>query len=240
MFGRELDKFGIINKTKISFIKYGKHVASYVDLDFFSNERVLVREITNPKIIATILEDTYANDPQLISIINKDIYNRNDLLKIWAILNSNLATYYHFNNSPKATKGAFPKILIKDLKEFPIPRNFDDLKLLTVLVDYVLKIYKQSKLGSDKLTVINDIEEVIDALVFELYFPEEFKDKGLTIEEKASVLFTDLDGLSDEEKLAKINSIYEEYQKENNPLRLEIERMKIELADLLNPILSIY
>lgn len=238
IFGRELNKFGIINKTKISYIKYGKHVASYVDLDFFSKERVLVREITNPRIIATILEDTYANDPQLISIINKDKYNRNDLLKIWAILNSNLATYYHFNNSPKATKGAFPKILIKDLKEFPIPRNFEELKLLTVLVDYALNTYRQSKLGKDKSTVINDFEEIIDALVFELYFPEDFKEKNIEIAKHAEELFKPLEGLTEEEQLATIEEVYNKCREKSNPLRNQIKLMKIELSELLLPILS--
>lgn len=239
IFGRELNKFGIINKTKISFIKYGKHVASYVDLDFFSKERVLVREITNPRIIATILDDTYANDPQLISIINKDTCNRNDLLKIWAILNSNLATYYHFNNSPKATKGAFPKILIKDIKEFPIPRNFDDLKLLNVLVDYILRVYNQINLGSYKSIVINDIEEIIDALVFELYFPQDFKEKKIEIAKHADELFKPLEGLNEEEQLEMIENIYNKYREKSNLLRNQIKLMKIELSELLLPILSI-
>ncbi|MFV0152010.1 Eco57I restriction-modification methylase domain-containing protein [Empedobacter falsenii] len=239
IFGRELDKFGINNKNKKSFIKYGKHVASYVDLDFFINDRVLVREITNPKIIATLLKDPYVNDPQLISIINKENYNGNNLLSIWAILNSKLATYFHFNNSPKATKGAFPKILIKDIKEFPIPRNFEDFKLLAVLVDYVLMIYRQIKLGTDKSTVINDLEDIIDALVFELYFPEDFKEKNIEISRYAEELFKPLDNFNINYQLVKIEEVYNMYRDKKNPLRNQILLMKIELKELINPILSI-
>ena len=100
-------------------MKYGKHVACYVDELFFSSERLLVREITNPQIIACIVNKKYINDPQLINIIYKEVKTLS-LKVLWAILNSSLATFYHFNHSPKATKGAFPKILIADLKNFPL------------------------------------------------------------------------------------------------------------------------
>ena len=56
-----------------------------------------------------------------------------------AILNSKLATFYHFNSSPKATKGAFPKILVEDIKTFPLPMVLsNEQKNIVSLVD---KIY---------------------------------------------------------------------------------------------------
>ena len=55
IFGRELNRYGIINKSKTSFVKYGKHLAGYIELKYFNQKRLLVREITNPFIIATLL-----------------------------------------------------------------------------------------------------------------------------------------------------------------------------------------
>jgi hypothetical protein len=40
---------------------------------------------------------------------------------VLAILNSSLCSFFHLNSSPNSIKGAFPKILIKDLREIPIP-----------------------------------------------------------------------------------------------------------------------
>ena len=166
IFGRELNRFGIANKTKKSFVKYGKHLAGYVDMKYFNQKRILVREITNPYIIATILSETYVNDPQLISIIEKtNVYK---LEFLWAILNSKLATFYHFNSSPKATKGAFPKILVYDIKNFPLPNITDNN--IEIIVNQILAL-KQDNPEADTTT----LEKEIDSMVYELY--------GLTEEE---------------------------------------------------------
>ena len=181
IFGRNLDKYGFVNNKRKSFVKYGKHLACYVDLKFFTQRRILVREITNPNIIATIITDTYVNDPQLISIISKN-ENNISLDVLWAILNSRLATFFHFNHSPKATKGAFPKILIKDMKEFPLPEISNQMPL-QIMVDYLFILKNQKQLNEyvPNSHIAKTFEEVIDAMVFELYFPKEFEDAGITI-----------------------------------------------------------
>lgn len=118
--GRNLTKYAYSKAN--SFVFYGKHLAGYIDLKYFNQKRLLIREITNPTIIASLVSEELVNDPQILSIIP----NHNEEIKIeylWAILNSKLATFYHFNYSPKATKGAFPKILVKDIREFPIPTS---------------------------------------------------------------------------------------------------------------------
>ena len=71
------------------------------------------------------------------------------------------------------------------------------------------------------------------------YFPEEFKTKGIAIEKHAGELFVPIAGLSEAEKLDKIKAVYEELRKKENPLRHEMKRMKTELKDLLQPILSL-
>ena len=111
IYGRDITKYSY--HASGEFVKYGKHLACYVDLRFFNSYRLLVREITNPQIIACLLDELFVNDPQLISVIQKGEEYSLELL--WGILNSKLATYYHFHHSPKATKGAFPKILVQDI-----------------------------------------------------------------------------------------------------------------------------
>ena len=150
------------------YVRYGKHLACYVDLRFFNNERILVREITNPTIIACKLSALYVNDPQLICVIPKGNITLN---VIWAILNSKLATFYHFNHSPKATKGAFPKILVQDIKDFPLPPLNEDIKIrLESLVSEILEAK-----NNDSNADTTSLEQEIDLIVYKLY--------GLTYEE---------------------------------------------------------
>ena len=163
IYGRDITKYGY--DVKGEYVKYGKHLACYVDLKFFSGDRIIVREITNPQIIACKLRasDILVHDPQLIAIIPKNNYLSLNIL--WAILNSKLATFYHFNHSPKATKGAFPKILVQDIKEFPIPNINDKYKeRLEILVDEILRIKNSNK---DSETYL--LENEIDFIVYKLY-----------------------------------------------------------------------
>lgn len=99
LYGRDISKYSY--KSTGKYVKYGRHLACYVDIRFFNQDRIVVREITNPTIIACRLKEIYVHDPQLIAVIPKDDSSLNIL---WAVLNSKLATFYHFNHSPKATK----------------------------------------------------------------------------------------------------------------------------------------
>jgi len=105
-------------------LDYCDGIANPRQKEYFDGSRILVREITNPKIYAGYTEAQYYHDPAVILIKDR----KENLLPILGILNSKLATYFHFNSSPKATKGDFPKILVKDIKDFPLPDIDDEVK----------------------------------------------------------------------------------------------------------------
>ena len=151
------------------YIDYCDGIANPRQPKFFKEKRLLVREITNPSIYATITSEELYNDPAVLIILDS---NNNYALEIvLAILNSKLATFYHFNHSPKATKGAFPKILVQDLKEFPLPSITSEEKLS--ITDLVKKIL-DSKKNNPQIDT-SDLENQIDFLVYKLY--------GLTYDE---------------------------------------------------------
>lgn len=161
--GRDITKFAY--SIKGEFVKYGKHLACHVDLKYFSKERIVVREITNPTIIACKIEEDVicVHDPQLISIIARE--GQLSLNILWAILNSKLATFFHFNHSPKATKGAFPKILVQDIKDFPIPDIPE--RIQETITTKVNDIMLQNQLDSQ--SDVSAIEKDIDEIVYHLY-----------------------------------------------------------------------
>lgn len=166
LYGRDISKYSY--KSTGEYVKYGCHLACYVDIRFFNQDRIVVREITNPTIIACRLKEIYVHDPQLIAVIPKDDSSLNIL---WAVLNSKLATFYHFNHSPKATKGAFPKILVSDVKTFPLPNIDEETRI--VIDEKVSRILsaKQSDPSADTTAMENEI----DFMVYKLY--------GLTYDE---------------------------------------------------------
>lgn len=170
LYGGDVKRYSLKWNGK-EYIEYDSGIANPRDPKYFIGKRILIREITNPRIFACLTEEELYNDPSVLIIKdNEDSFKIEILL---AILNSKLATFFHFKSSPKATKGAFPKILVYDIKNFPLPKFLENSRIFP-LVQEVLK----SKQENPKADTSN-LEKEIDQMVYELY--------GLTEEEIAIV-----------------------------------------------------
>lgn len=167
LWGEDIKRYSV-NWNGQEYIDYCEGIANPRQPKYFIGKRILVREITNPSIFAAITTDELYNDPAIIIIKDNSAYSLDVVL---GILNSKLATFYHFNHSPKATKGVFPKILVQDIKDFPLPEvSNEERTRLENLVNTILTI-KRANPQADT----SDHEQQIDKIVYELY--------GLTYDE---------------------------------------------------------
>lgn len=167
LWGEDVTRYNLTWNGK-EYIDYCNGIANPRNPSFFVGKRMLVREITNPSIFAALIEIEAYNDPSIIIVKESRDYPIEILV---GIMNSKLATFFHFNHSPKATKGAFPKILVQDIKEYPLPKvNSDERKILMRLVDDVTTIKKGKTIADTSA-----LENQIDFLVYHLY--------GLTYDE---------------------------------------------------------
>ena len=167
LWGEDVTRYNLTWNGK-EYIDYCNGIANPRNPSFFVGKRMLVREITNPSIFAALIEIEAYNDPSIIIVKESKDYPIEILV---GIMNSKLATFFHFNHSPKVTKGAFPKILVQDIKEFPLPKvNSDERKILMRLVDDVTTIKKGKSIADTSA-----LENQIDFLVYHLY--------GLTYDE---------------------------------------------------------
>ena len=128
---------------------YGPWVSNYLDPEWFSNERVLVREIVGkpPRlIIASRYSGFSVHNPSIICIKPKSKESERLLVFLELYLNSALATAFISQISSKAAKGMFPKVLVKELRElpFPPPQIIDELTLSDSA-----DIHTQIRSGSD-------------------------------------------------------------------------------------------
>jgi len=168
-----------------NYLNYGKWLAAPRSPDWFDGKRIVVREVTAKGIIyATIIDGDYvfSNSVDGIRLKNEHI----ELEYLLGILNSTLISFYHLNTSPNAFKGSFPKVLLKDLRELPIPLHDEAIryiiaslvKKLLVFNDDILKTTIPSQ-RQQLQRAIDHAERRIDELVYALY--------GLTKEEIAIV-----------------------------------------------------
>lgn len=106
------------------YLRYGKHLAAPRTFNLFNGKKIIVREITGvyPKcIIATYNEDIYLYNRSNIAIVEKEGLNIS-LKYIIAVLNSKLLSYYFVKNTAKSVRKLFPKIILNDLRKFPIKK----------------------------------------------------------------------------------------------------------------------
>ncbi|MBQ9669964.1 MAG: N-6 DNA methylase [Prevotella sp.] len=167
LWGEDVKRYNTIWNNK-EYIDYCSGIANPRQPKFFIGKRLLIREITNPSIYASITTEELYNDPAIIIVKDSPAYS---LEVVLAILNSKLATFYHFNHSPKATKGAFPKILVQDIKDFPLPNISEEQKdSITTNVNRILRMK-----STDPNADTSALEYEIDNKVYHLY--------GLTYDE---------------------------------------------------------
>lgn len=159
--GRDLDRY-YLKWNGNKWISYGEWLAAPRKPEFFKNKRILIREITNPRILASYTQEEYYNSPSIINVINcKQI----SPFYVLGIINSKLLSFYHNKTSPKANKGLFPKILVNDVRKLPI--KFTEGSLGDLLIEKVELLI--SKLKDNEIEIVNSIDKEIDNIVYRIY-----------------------------------------------------------------------
>jgi TaqI-like C-terminal specificity domain/N-6 DNA Methylase len=174
--GGEITRYAL--NWKGGFVDYGKWLAAPRSPEWFENERIVVREVTAKGVIqATIIDGdyVYSNSVDGIKLTSEDI----KIEFLLGILNSKLMSFYHSNTSANAFKGTFPKVLLQDLRELPVPtidkKNQKQHDKLVILVKEMMQL--KTDIGKaatvkivDKLEMeFNYKDKAINSLVYELY-----------------------------------------------------------------------
>ncbi|MBV6484648.1 MAG: hypothetical protein KFKLKKLM_01158 [Flavobacteriales bacterium] len=150
-----------------SFLKYGDNLAAPRTFEIFSNPKIIIREITGQHPHSII--SCYSDDVVLFNMSNIAINKKEDsnieLKYVLALINSRLMSYYFQLNTAKAVRKLFPKIILKDLRQFPIKViSIDEQKSFIKLVDKVIEAKKKNPSADT-----TDLENQIDQLVYQLY-----------------------------------------------------------------------
>jgi len=111
----------------------------------------------------------------------------------------------------------------------------------SILVDYIIAI---KKLEKDQINphvpnshLVQLFEEVIDAMVMELYFEEDFKKEGIKFIKYAERDFKSIEHLKTEnEKIEVIHEAYQTLRQKDNEIRNNLKLMDLNLAEIVLPI----
>lgn len=208
----------------------------------YQKERILVRQI------GKFPEGCYC--PPEVYTLNT-IYNiflhENSVLKLkylLALINSKVINYYWINIFSD-NKKTFPKIKKTPLESIPICKVDEATQLLCInLVEIIelLLALNEKKTVNQKVTnrhLSDAISEVLDAVVMELYFKEEFNKVGLEIIRYVESYFGKINGKPEPEQFDIINRAYQKLNEKDNEIRNNLKLMDIKLADIVLPIKSV-
>jgi hypothetical protein len=156
-------------EEKNEFIKYGEWLAEPRDLKYFKSNKVVLREIINPRIYACLIDfEAVVKNIAAVIIQKSNEFNLDFLL---GLMNSKLISHFVFEQTPKSGNKSYPSFNSRLLKSIPI--NITNPKLRNEIGNLAIEIHKIKKQNTSADTTT--LETQIDQLVYQLY--------GLTEEE---------------------------------------------------------
>lgn len=223
------------------YLRYGKHLASPRTFNLFDGKKIIVREITGnfPKcLIATYNEDIYLYNRSNIAIIEKESMDIS-LKYILAILNSKLMSYYFVKNTAKSVRKMFPKIILNDLRKFPVKKISSDLQQPFIgLTDRMLLYNKDFQILNDKFTKFYSGQFKIEKLTkklenwFELSFGDFIVEVNKLMKTSGGIPLTKKDEID-------WMDIFEEYKKQAENIKMQIDNTDKEIDALVYKLYSL-
>lgn len=226
--GKDVRRYSILWSNL--YLKYGNHLAAPRTFDLFSGKKIIVREITGtfPKsIVATYDENIYLYNRSNIAIVEMN-NSSVDLKYILTIINSTLMSYYFLKNTAKSVRKLFPKIILNDLRKFPI-KNIDIKQQVSFIVkaDEMLilnenLILKQTKFIS-RIQSNLQVENITSKL--EKFYEHDFKSFVGELKKQKVVL-----SLKDQDEW---EDYFNTYKPEINTLQAEIAKTDKEIDQMV-------
>jgi adenine-specific DNA-methyltransferase len=234
--GGDIGKFQ--TKWNGEYILYGDWLHRPRQEKIYNLPHILVQRIRNSKlkdrIVATFDDKMYVSSDGLSNIIcKKNVLNHNSELKyILGLLNSKVLNYwfsfYYFDVNIKP----------EQLRQVPIKNAPESIKnIFTSIVDYLLLINNLKDIQINEYVPNNHISkeilDVLDALVYELYFPSAFRDAGLSVAANTHFMFYPIDFDDVNGNVINIHKTYQALRDKDNELRNTLKLMNIKLASLI-------
>jgi len=216
-----LDTKSKIEKYRISwggrYLNYGDLLWCQRDEKYFTEPKILFIRLRNKslkrKLIGAFDNGVYYNRDNFNNIISTS--KEFPIKYVLSIFNSDVINYWY--------KSIFDNVNINPEQVRLIPlRDGSTLLKSSVfkIVDYL------SVLSANQQKIFFDFfDSALESLIYELYFPEEIKSAGKEILKHLGDLKPIIEDMSEEKKLAIIQSEFERLYDPNHPVRFAIETL---------------
>jgi hypothetical protein len=203
-------------------------------LEDFEKEKILWGELSDkPKFVYE--NGTYFAEATLFLLTGSK------LKFLLTILNSNVALWY-FNTITTTSGMGTSRWKKYQIEKLPIP-DIDEIDRFEILAEYLTFLFDKGKPPAnsfaDNRSIAGVFEEVLNMMVYELYFEDHLKENEIEVLQFVNTreTFKDIRRLeSDEEKAKVIGAAYSWLQKSENPVRNRTALANIKSPDIIRRI----
>jgi len=188
------------------------------EYDIINNPKIIIPQ-TGDKITAAIDRNCYyhLNNIHSFAPHKKGL----ELQYVCAILNSNLINWFYKKISLEEGR-AMAQIDIETAEKLPIIMASKQYQTqVSHFVDYLHFINSIDSINFDTL-IINYFEQIIDGIVYELYFPELLKKHNREIIKHLGELPEFTDNMSDEQKMKICKKVFDRLNDRDHPVRINL------------------
>lgn len=214
-----------------NYLDFKQHFNNEQYLDYYlSKGKIVIRRIVNrqDRIMCSFLtkEGVVRKDLYIFTMLSKEV----NPIYLLVLLNSKLISYFYVSKSTIALKDDFRQTTLGELRELPIIKiSSSEQGPFIALSKYLLFLNETEGRRKNEKELIEFIDkQIIDSLVYELYFREKFEEEGL----KSNLLglvepcLKDIENSeTNEEKLKVIKEVVERI-KSDKKVKREIEKIK--------------
>jgi hypothetical protein len=183
-------------------------------LNEFKKEKVIWKRIGSIMRFAYSDEEMYSLDSTCIATGEKIKY-------LTAVLNSKAGLFQLFKTSPQTGTGD-QIISVQALEPLLVHYPSDEVEVkFNLMVDYILFIRKKSQPIFESVsneTITRIFEDIVDQMVYELYFEKHMKDEKIDVLKLISFKSIN-DFKSPSDKITQVQKLYYELQEKDNEIR---------------------
>jgi hypothetical protein len=203
--------------------------------ELFSKPKILFRQ-TGDHIVAAIDNEIgfYCINSVHVGLVKNKYWN--DLDYFIGILNSRLITFYYREISQEKGR-VLAEVKPQRIRALPIHEgSFSQKSCLTEIVRFLntLLVDQNGELipGIINKVVAQDFDDLLNGIVYELYFEDILKEKNLDIIKLISPLMAQKEILNANERISTMKTVFQSLKNSNSEIRARLVRQNIEVEEI--------
>jgi len=194
----------------------------------FGSEKILCPQRSNTNMFGYSNEEWYAASDVFYITSNRTAF---DLKYILSILTSRITFFWLYYMGKR--KGEALELTLEPLQFIPIKKiTTKEQTPFIIISDYILYLKDKTHNNVTDQFMPNYFEQIIDGMVYELYFPELLKKHNREIIKHLGEIPEITDSMNDEKKMEIIRVVYSRLYNEDHPVRVNLDKMKEEIEEI--------